>query len=66
MPLHVSRVHAICFDVDGTLSDTDDVMVAQLAELNRSAAGRRNAAAKAAAQAVSAAEEAGAELDAAQ
>jgi len=33
MPLHVSRVHAICFDVDGTLSDTDDVMVAQLAEL---------------------------------
>jgi len=33
MPLHVSRVRAICFDVDGTLSDTDDVMVAQLAEL---------------------------------
>jgi len=33
MPLHVSRIHAICFDVDGTLSDTDDVMVAQLAEL---------------------------------
>jgi N-acetyl-D-muramate 6-phosphate phosphatase len=31
MPLHVSRIHAICFDVDGTLSDTDDVMVAQLA-----------------------------------
>jgi HAD superfamily hydrolase (TIGR01509 family) len=33
MPLHVSRVRTICFDVDGTLSDTDDVMVAQLAEL---------------------------------
>jgi N-acetyl-D-muramate 6-phosphate phosphatase len=33
MPLHISRVRAICFDVDGTLSDTDDVMVAQLAEL---------------------------------
>ena len=30
MPLHVSRIRAICFDVDGTLSDTDDVMVAQL------------------------------------
>jgi len=28
MPLQVSRIHAICFDVDGTLSDTDDVMVA--------------------------------------
>jgi len=27
MPLHVSRIHAICFDVDGTLSDTDDVFV---------------------------------------
>jgi N-acetyl-D-muramate 6-phosphate phosphatase len=33
MPLHVSHIQAICFDVDGTLSDTDDVMVAQLAEL---------------------------------
>ena len=33
MPLQVSRIRAICFDVDGTLSDTDDVMVAQLAEL---------------------------------
>jgi N-acetyl-D-muramate 6-phosphate phosphatase len=33
MPLHVSRIRAICFDVDGTLSDTDDVMVAQLAQL---------------------------------
>lgn len=33
MPLHVSRIRAICFDVDGTLSDSDDVMVAQLAQL---------------------------------
>jgi N-acetyl-D-muramate 6-phosphate phosphatase len=33
MPLNVSLIRAICFDVDGTLSDTDDVMVAQLAEL---------------------------------
>ncbi len=33
MPLQVSRIHVICFDVDGTLSDTDDVMVAQLAKL---------------------------------
>ena len=27
MPLQVSRIRAICFDVDGTLSDTDDVYV---------------------------------------
>jgi N-acetyl-D-muramate 6-phosphate phosphatase len=33
MPLNISRIRAICFDVDGTLSDTDDVMVAQLAQL---------------------------------
>lgn len=33
MPLQVSRIRAICLDVDGTLSDTDDVMVAQLTEL---------------------------------
>jgi N-acetyl-D-muramate 6-phosphate phosphatase len=33
MPLHFSRIRVICFDVDGTLSDTDDVMVAQLATL---------------------------------
>jgi N-acetyl-D-muramate 6-phosphate phosphatase len=33
MPLQVARIRAICFDVDGTLSDTDDVMVAQLTEL---------------------------------
>jgi HAD superfamily hydrolase (TIGR01549 family) len=30
MPLHVSRIKAICFDVDGTLSDTDDQMVARV------------------------------------
>ena len=27
MPLQISRIHAICFDVDGTISDTDDVYV---------------------------------------
>ncbi len=31
MPLHVSRVRALCFDVDGTLSNSDDQMVASLA-----------------------------------
>jgi N-acetyl-D-muramate 6-phosphate phosphatase len=35
MPLHVSRIRAICFDVDGTLNDTDDVMVGQLTGLLR-------------------------------
>lgn len=33
MPLQISRIQALCFDVDGTLSDTDDVMVTQLAGL---------------------------------
>lgn len=33
MPLHVSRIRAICFDVDGTLSDTDDVLQHRLANL---------------------------------
>ena len=33
MPLHISRIRAICFDIDGTLSDTDDVMVEKLARL---------------------------------
>jgi len=32
MPINVSRIRAICFDVDGTLSDTDDQMVARLIE----------------------------------
>jgi len=31
MPLDLSRVRALCFDVDGTLADTDDHLVAQLA-----------------------------------
>src|SRR5512137_655760 len=33
MPLHVSRIRAICFDVDGTLSDTDDIMQERIARL---------------------------------
>ena len=35
MPLNVERVHAICFDVDGTLSDTDDVFVSRFARVLR-------------------------------
>ena len=31
MTLDVARIKALCFDVDGTLSDTDDQMVASLA-----------------------------------
>ncbi len=31
MPLDLSRVGGFCFDVDGTLSDTDDRMVARVA-----------------------------------
>jgi N-acetyl-D-muramate 6-phosphate phosphatase len=27
MPLDISKIHALCFDVDGTLSDTDDLYV---------------------------------------
>ncbi len=30
MPLDLARIQAICFDVDGTLSDTDDVWVSGL------------------------------------
>ena len=33
MPLNVDKIRAICFDIDGTLSDTDDVMVEKLAHL---------------------------------
>jgi N-acetyl-D-muramate 6-phosphate phosphatase len=33
MPLDIQRIHAICFDIDGTLSDTDDKMVRQFSEL---------------------------------
>jgi N-acetyl-D-muramate 6-phosphate phosphatase len=32
MPLNVEKIRAICFDVDGTLSDTDDAFVARLAK----------------------------------
>jgi phosphoglycolate phosphatase-like HAD superfamily hydrolase len=30
MPLEIGRVRAVCFDVDGTLSDTDNLWVARL------------------------------------
>ncbi len=30
MPMNVSRIRAICFDVDGTLSDTDDLYIQKL------------------------------------
>jgi phosphoglycolate phosphatase-like HAD superfamily hydrolase len=33
MPLHVSRIRALCFDVDGTLSNIDDQIVARLDRL---------------------------------
>ena len=33
MPLDLPRIRALCFDVDGTISDTDDHLVAQLATL---------------------------------
>jgi HAD superfamily hydrolase (TIGR01509 family) len=32
MPLDLPRIRALCFDVDGTISDTDDHVVAQLAK----------------------------------
>jgi len=35
MSLEVPRIHALCFDVDGTLSDTDDLYTARLARLLR-------------------------------
>jgi HAD superfamily hydrolase (TIGR01549 family) len=31
MPLDLSRIRALCFDVDGTIADTDDHIVARLA-----------------------------------
>ena len=31
MPLDLSRIDAVCFDIDGTLADTDDHLVAQIA-----------------------------------
>jgi HAD superfamily hydrolase (TIGR01509 family) len=33
MPLDLTRIRALCFDVDGTLSDTDDLFVEKLARL---------------------------------
>lgn len=33
MPLDASRIKAVCFDVDGTLRDTDDNLVRQVARL---------------------------------
>jgi HAD superfamily hydrolase (TIGR01509 family) len=30
MPLEISRIKALCFDVDGTLSDTDDLYAAKV------------------------------------
>ena len=33
MPLDLSRIRALCFDVDGTIADTDDHIVARLAAL---------------------------------
>lgn len=35
MPLDIPRIRAICFDVDGTLSDTDDRWAARVAHLLR-------------------------------
>jgi HAD superfamily hydrolase (TIGR01509 family) len=45
MALDLSRVRALCFDVDGTISDTDDHVVAQLAkaiEMIPGVSGRRS------------------------
>lgn len=33
MPLELKRIQALCFDVDGTLSDTDDLWVTRLEKL---------------------------------
>ncbi|GAB4421610.1 MAG: phosphoglycolate phosphatase [Anaerolineales bacterium] len=33
MGLQIERIHALCFDVDGTLSDTDDMYVKRFARL---------------------------------
>ena len=35
MPLDISRIHAICFDVDGTLRDTDDQYAQRVARILR-------------------------------
>jgi len=41
MPLDLARIRAICFDVDGTLSDTDDRWAARLAGWLRPLGGQR-------------------------
>ena len=33
MPLDIPRIKALCFDVDGTLSDTDDLYASKIADL---------------------------------
>jgi phosphoglycolate phosphatase-like HAD superfamily hydrolase len=33
MALELARVRALCFDIDGTISDTDDRLVAQIASV---------------------------------
>lgn len=33
MPIDISRIRALCFDVDGTLSDTDDQWVARFTKI---------------------------------
>jgi len=35
MPLDIDRIQALCFDVDGTLSDTDDLYTAKVAKIFR-------------------------------
>jgi HAD superfamily hydrolase (TIGR01549 family) len=35
MPLNVEKIRAICFDVDGTLSDTDDMYIQKLERILR-------------------------------
>ena len=35
MPLDLARIHAICFDIDGTLRDTDDQLVQQFVKVLR-------------------------------
>jgi N-acetyl-D-muramate 6-phosphate phosphatase len=35
MPLDLARIRALCFDIDGTLSDTDDLWVNQLEKFFR-------------------------------
>ena len=35
MPLDISRIRVLCFDIDGTLNDTDDQYVEGLASVLR-------------------------------